>query len=44
MRSDEVQSLAGIVREICSIRDGYHVTDVLDNDEIRVLLDTICCQ
>ena len=44
VRSIEVQSLTGIVREIRSIRDGYHVTNVLDYDEILVLLDNICCQ
>ena len=37
MPSDQVHSLAGLVREICSIRDGYHVTNVLENDEMRVL-------
>ena len=43
MCSVEVESLA-VVREICSIRDGYQDTNVLDSDEIRALLDTICCQ
>ena len=40
---DDVKSIGNCVRELCCIRDGSHTCDMMNNSEVKFMIDVLCC-